>query len=332
MIKRLYLAFALLVGLIAPSFAAGTISFSLSQQLDTAGNPLNGGKLYFFQAGTTTPQSAYADSGLTIALANPITLDSAGRIPQFFLADGTIKIRLTNAAGVTQVAADGVMVIGASSGSGSGSVVDPTTVLAVGDLKARYGTGALSGFVRANGRTIGSATSGASERANADCQELFEYLWTEDANLTVSTGRGASAAADWAANKTIVLPDWRGRALAFLDDMGNSAAGRLTATYFGATATTLGAAGGSESKVLLTANLPPYTPAGTNTGGAAQYAFSGASFQSGVNFIAGVSITGTAGTAALFTNPTFTGTAQGGVSTPVAVMSPAMLATIYLKL
>jgi hypothetical protein len=253
MIKRLFSAAAIFFALTVQALCAGTIAFSLSQQFDSLGNPLNGGRLYFFAAGTTTPQSAYADSALTIALANPITLDSAGRVPQFFLADGTIKIRLTNAAGVTQVAADGVMVIGASSGSGSGSVVDATTVLAVGDLKARYGTGALSGFVRANGRTIGSATSGATERANADCQELFEYLWTEDANLTVSTGRGATAAADWAANKTIALPDWRGRALAFLDDMGNSAAGRLTASYFGAAATTLGVAGGLESNnVILT--------------------------------------------------------------------------------
>jgi len=60
-----------------------------------------------------------------------------------------------------------------------------------------YGTGVRSGFVRANGRTIGSATSGATERANADAQALFEYLWNTDANLAVSTGRGASSNADW---------------------------------------------------------------------------------------------------------------------------------------
>jgi hypothetical protein len=333
MIKRLYLAFALLAGLIAPAYPAGTISFSLSQQLDTAGNPLNGGKLYFFQAGTTTPQSAYADSALTIALANPITLDSAGRVPQFFLADGTIKIRLTNAAGVTQVAADGVMVIGASSGSGSGSVVDATTVLAVGDLKARYGTGALSGFVRANGGTIGSATSGATERANSDCQELFEYLWTEDANLTVSTGRGATAAADWAANKTIALPDWRGRVLAGLDGMGSSAAGRI-ATNFGSNADVLGTAAGAETRTLLTANLPPYTPAGTNTGGAASFTYSINSMTSGaaqaVNNITASGLGTSVSTT--FTQPTFTGTAQGGTSTPFAIMPHTMLATIYLKL
>jgi hypothetical protein len=232
---------------------AGSISLSLSQQFDELGEPLNGGTLQFYAAGTTTPQSAYQDVALTLPYPNPIVLDSAGRVPAFYLADGQIKIVLKNAGGVTQVSADNLLVIGASSGSGSPPSVDATTVLQTGDLKPRYGTGAHTGWVRANGRTVGSATSGASERANADCEDLFLYLWAEDANLTVSTGRGASAAADWAANKTIALPDWRGRALAFLDDMGSSAAGRLTATYFGATATVLGASGGTESNnVILT--------------------------------------------------------------------------------
>lgn len=335
MIKRFFLAFALLAGLIAPTYAAGTISLSLSQQLDNSGNPLNGGKLYFFQAGTTTPQNAYADSALTIPLANPITLDSAGRIPAFFLADGTIKIRLTNAAGVTQVAADGLMVIGASSGSGSGSVVDPTTVMAVGDLKVRYGTGALSGFVRANGRTIGSATSGATERANADCQELFEYLWTEDANLSVSTGRGASAAADWAANKTIALPDGRGLAMAGLDDMGGSARGVYTGVTFSTgDATTLGSALGSARRTLLTANLPPYTPTGTVA--TVQSDTAPAVLQFPPQTPNTVAIGGTSSGGSFVQPPnfssTFTGAPQGGTSTPFDIVSPYMLITYYLKL
>ncbi len=265
MLKRLLLTFGIIAVLLSPAYPAGTIAFSLSQQLDSLGNPLNGGKLYFFQAGTTTPQNAYSDSALTLPLPNPITLDSAGRVPQFFLADGTIKIRLTNSAGVTQVAADGVMVIGASSGTGSGSVVDPTTVIAVGDIKTRYGTGVISGFVRLNGRTIGSATSGATERANADCQELFEYLWTADANLTVSTGRGATAAADWAANKTIALPDGRGRVLAAMDDMGSSAAGRLTTALSGVNGLILGASGGSQNQNIAQNQLPNATLALTGT-------------------------------------------------------------------
>lgn len=236
---------------------AGTINLSLSQQFDEHGAPLSGGLLYLIEAGTTsTPQSGYQDSDLTLPLPNPITLDAAGRIPAFFLADGSIKVRLTDAAGVTQLVADGLMVIGPSSGSGGGGSVDATTVLATGDIKARYSTGTLSGFVRANGRTIGSATSSAAERANADTQALFEYLWGADATLSVSGGRGASANADWTANKTIALPDFRGRAIAGLDDMGSSAAGVLTGTYFGVTPTTLGAAGGGEKRNILQANLP----------------------------------------------------------------------------
>jgi microcystin-dependent protein len=242
---------------------AGSISLSLSQQLDSQGRPLSAGKLYFFQAGTSTPQNAYQDVALTIPHANPMTLDASGRISAFYLADGQIKIRLTDKNGVDVIAVDNLLVIGPSSGAGSPPSVDATTLLATGDVKARYGTGTLSGFVRLNGRTIGSATSGATERANADCQALFEFLWTVDANLAVSGGRGASANADWSANKTITLPDGRGRVLAALDDMGGAAAGRLTAGFFGTAATVLGAAGGAESHTLTTAQLPIVTPAGT---------------------------------------------------------------------
>lgn len=338
MIKRLTVALAALFVLATSAFGAGTIPYSLSQQFDQFGNVLAGCKMYVIQAGTTsTPQNAYQDSALTLVLPNPIICDSAGRLPQFFLADGSIKIRLTNSAGVTQVTADGILVVGASSGGGGGSPVDATTILATGDMKARYGTGVLTGFVRANGRTIGSATSGASERANADAQSLFEYLWGADANLIVSTGRGVSANADWVANKTIAVPDWRGRALAFLDDMGNSAAGRLTSTYFGTAATVLGAAGGGEATTLVTANLPPYTPAGTigslttatsdflrSVGGANASVQTGAGAFGSNNSISLGAVNSTG---------TFTGTAAPGqISTPVRTVQPTLLTTFYLKL
>lgn len=303
----------------------GTIGLSLTQRYDkTSHQPLDGGFLYFYEAGTSTPQNAYQDVDLTLEWPNPIELDSGGNVPQLFFADGYIKFRLTNAAGVTQISADYVLVVGPSSGGGGAPSVDATTIFDTGDLKVRYGTGTLSGWVRANGRTIGSATSGATELASSTAQELFEYLWGANVNLAVSGGRGASASADWGANKNIALPDWRGRVLAGLDDMGSSAAGRLTATYFGAAATVLGAAGGSESKALVTANLPPYTPAGSISG-TVPYSVLGASVGAGGTSIA-QQTSFTAITAA------FTGTPQGGTSTPVAVMSPAMLATIYIKL
>jgi microcystin-dependent protein len=318
---------------------AGSIGLSLAQLLDKDSLvPLDGGKIYFYEAGTVAdPQNAYQDYALTIPWPNPITLDSGGNVPQIFFADGFIKFRITNALGVAQREVDNVLVIGPSSGSGSGGAVDATTVLATGDIKTRYGTGSLSGFARLNGRTIGSATSGASERANADCQALFEFLWGVDANLSVSTGRGVSANADWTANKTIALPDARGRVLASLDDMGNSAAGRLTSTYFGATATTLGASGGAESHTLSTAEIPSHSHTLTDPGH--KHALgenTGTNMQLGSgNRALGVVNPGVDGqTNAGFTNTNTTGitlasTGGGGAH---AIVQPTLLITNYIKL
>jgi hypothetical protein len=340
MIKRTFLALAFLAGLLSPVFAAGTISLSLMQQFGTDNKPLNGGKLYFYAAGTTTPQNAYQDSGLTIPWPNPYTLDSTGRVPQLFFADGQIKVRLTNAAGVVQLAADNLLVVGPSGGGGGGGSVDPTTVLATGDVKSRYGTGVLTGWVRMNGRTVGSATSGATERANADAQALFEYLWGADGNLVVSTGRGASANADWVANKTIALPDARGRVLTSLDDMGNTASGRITTSYTGGgSPITLGNSGGFQSTQLSTSHLPPYTPSGSISSvfvGAQQF-FGGTtnpSVQQGAaSFVASVAVN------SVLIIPdnwgissTFTGSAQGGTSTAFTNLPPIIFITNYLKL
>lgn len=77
---------------------------------------------------------------------------------------------------------------------------------------------APSGWVAANGATIGSSASGATNRANADTLSLFTALWTyvlnADLPIQDSTGaassRGASALADFNANKRMPLPDLRG--------------------------------------------------------------------------------------------------------------------------
>lgn len=266
MFKRLIPALAGLLALAGIANAAGTVpGFSLTPQFDLTGKVAPGCKLFVIQAGTvSTPQNAYQDSGLSILAPNPLLCDPTGRIAQFFLADGLIKLRLTTSTGTQIFVGDNLLVVGPSGGGGGGGgTVDPTTILATGDIKANYGTGILSGFVRANGRTVGSSTSGATERANADCQALFQYLWGVDANLAVSGGRGASAAADWAANKTIALPDMRGRSLAGLDDMGNTAAGRLTGPFWGtsgtctvALGTTLGQGCGAEKIALALIHLP----------------------------------------------------------------------------
>lgn len=50
------------------------------QFFDNNGVPLNGGLLYTYQAGTTTPLTTYTDATGVTPNANPIVLDSTGRI------------------------------------------------------------------------------------------------------------------------------------------------------------------------------------------------------------------------------------------------------------
>ena len=65
--------------------------FGVAGQLfDDNGNPLAGGKIYTYLAGTTTPAATYTSSSGSIAHTNPIVLDGAGRVPsgEIWLTDG----------------------------------------------------------------------------------------------------------------------------------------------------------------------------------------------------------------------------------------------------
>lgn len=89
------------------------------------------------------------------------------------------------------------------------------------------------GWVKEDGGTIGNATSGAVSRANADTEALFTHLWNNFTNaelpIYTSSGavsaRGASAAADFAANKRLRIHDSRTRFQRGSDDGANYDAG-----------------------------------------------------------------------------------------------------------
>lgn len=340
LLRRLIYAL-FIAGFASPVMAQGTIPVALTQQINQNGQPLSGALLYTYVAGTVaTPQSTYQDTALTILNPFPLTADITGRIPMFYMANGSTHARLTDSTGVVQFDYPNMLVIGPSGGSSSGGTVDPTTVLATGDLKVKYGTGTLTGFVRANGLTIGSAVSGGTERANADTQNLFVYLYGADPNLTVSGGRTGNALNDFNANKTIALPDWRGQAIGALADMGNTATSLLTSTYFGTSPTVLGAAGGLQNTTLTLAQLPtgitssatvvspnntylnaPATGFGVtsfsaNAGSQVWQAFSSGAV---VNQVTNITSTGSA-----------TSNNTSGQSFPS--VSPMKLATIYVKL
>jgi microcystin-dependent protein len=117
-----------------------------------------------------------------------------------------------------------------------------------GDVVLTYATVAPTGWVMLDDGTIGNAASGATTRANSDCEALFKLLWTIPNSLApVSGGRGANANADWLANKTIGLCRVLGRAL------GIAGAGS------GLTTRARGAVTGTETVALVAANHAAHT-------------------------------------------------------------------------
>jgi hypothetical protein len=335
-VMRRFLASVLLLCLAAPSWGAGSIPVALNQQFSAIGAPLVNCQLFTYVVGTVaTPQTAFQDTGLSQALPWPVTCDANGRLPMFYLADGSVHVRLTDSSGIVQFDYPSMLVIGPSSGGGGGSTVDPTTIASTGDIKFRPTSEFVSGWVKLNGQTIGSATSGASGRANSDTQNLFVYLWTNctNAHCPVGGGRGATALADFAANKQLTLPDWRARIPVGLDDMGNTPAGILQAKNVtsggGDGVTTPGATGGEAVHTLLLAEAPTGQFTMTDPGHSHTLPFS-------VNTVTGASGASfpSNGTSAYNTGTSTTGItlqdhAGGGNHN---VMNPFMLGTWYLKL
>jgi len=110
-----------------------------AQFFDNNGNPLAGGLIYTYAAGTTTPAATFTSSSGGTANANPIVLDSAGRTPaQIWLTAGSsYKFVLETSLNVTIKTDDNIFAsfelakeVGIAVGLGASSVA---TNVAVGD-------------------------------------------------------------------------------------------------------------------------------------------------------------------------------------------------------
>lgn len=180
----------------------------------------------------------------TISLANTaVTPDSYGSASETLTATVDAQGRLT-------ALADIPIAILAS------QITNLLTLEPVGTYKWTAAPTYATGWLVCNGGTIGNASSNGTARANADTSDLYTLLWDNYSNTLLPiftsagapTTRGGSAAADFAANKALSLPDMRGRVMAH-DDNG---AGRLTSTTMTPDGTTLGATGGAQTNTATT--------------------------------------------------------------------------------
>ncbi|MGX1362592.1 phage tail protein [Bradyrhizobium sp. 8-10B] len=172
-----------------------------------------------------------------------------------------------------------------------------------------------SAFAFAYGQAISRTTYSA----------LFSLVGT-----TYGTGDGST---------TFNLPDKRGRVSAGVDNMGGSAASRLTSAS-GMGAGGPGQVGGTETHTLVTANLPPYTPSGSVstsvTTTVVDLRLSTGNSPLSTSISPGSSTSGSFGSSTTpvtsVASSSFTGNTQGGTSTPVNGIQPTIVCNYIIRI
>jgi hypothetical protein len=107
-IKRILIAIALICAIGVPVYGASVgkqVDF-MAAGLEQDGNPLSGGKVFTYEAGTTTAKTCWTDREKTTPETNPIILSSEGRSTSF--CDGVYKMVIKDSSDVTLVTMDGV--------------------------------------------------------------------------------------------------------------------------------------------------------------------------------------------------------------------------------
>jgi hypothetical protein len=166
-----------------------------AQFLDASGNPLVGGKVYTYAAGTTTPLATFTTGAGTVANTNPVILDSRGEANIWYSNGTSYKVVLADSANATIWTVDNIVTIGSMAfqnanavaitggtiGSGvtfngntTGTASNVTGVVAV----VNGGTGSTTA---ANARTaLGAAKSGANDDITALDQDVVLVATGDD--------------------------------------------------------------------------------------------------------------------------------------------------------
>lgn len=146
--------------------------------------------------------------------------------------------------------------------------ITPPWAKGTGDWAWRPSSAVLASHIVMNGTTIGSAASLATQLASATALFVYKYLWDTFSNTQcpVSTGRGANAAADFAANKTIGTLNMQAIGIIGVDGMGGTPTGLLAGVpVVTGLVTQAGSVIGENLHALITAELAAHTHINTLT-------------------------------------------------------------------
>lgn len=307
----------------ASADTAGLLPAGKIQFLDSNGKPLVGGKVYFKIPATDALKTTWQDAAETIPNANPVILDSAGRAIIWGFGSYRQQVYDRN----SNLIWDVVTSSAGSGGGGGGTVVGdasyvgtilpwsslvlPTNYLfafgqeisrltypeyfaAITSIQAVSCTSSsptLSGLTDTTQIPIGAPVEASCIAAGATVLSKTSSTITVSVNATVSTSALATIF-PWGngdGSTTFNVQDLRGRTLAGRDNMGGTAASRLTTTYF-ANANAIGAAGGSQSHLLTALETPVLTSTSVVTDPGHNHTYANSQNAAGVSAGAGSAV------------------------------------------
>lgn len=310
---------------------AALIPNARQQFFNSNGQPLAGGSATFYVPNTTTPKSIWLDENEATLSANPITLDSGGFATIFGQGNyrEIVKDASNNLIFDGFTSAYGASTPSGATGSDTAPVgtllpwagfnfnVPTNWALAYGQALSRTTYAQLMTAITISTTTGNCTATSTTISGFADTSQMAvgapiesSCLPTGDTvasivngtTITVSvaataTGTFTVTAFPWGNGDgvtTFNVPDLRGRVLPGADAMGGSAAGRLTSTYYGASASTPAVAGGLQHQnktfTLAQNQLPNIAPAFSGT----LHDFGDVVIATGSTFVGGV-VTSTGG-------------------------------------
>lgn len=130
---------------------------------DNDGNPLSGGKIETYLAGTTTPQATYTDASGTVANSNPVICDSSGRTVIFLDNSVSYKYIVKDSLNNIIRTVDNITPFTASGSIASGSVTNAMLAnMAANTVKVRAAstTGVPSDLAIGASQLVGRGSTG----------------------------------------------------------------------------------------------------------------------------------------------------------------------------